>query len=114
MGSMEEMLGMLPGIDAKALAGAKIDEKQMAHTEAIIQSMTPKERDNPSIINFSRKKRIAAGCGLTVEQVNRLLKQFEAMQKMTKQLTGMARGKGKKKRRGFPGLGGLGGMKLPF
>ena len=106
--------GMLPGVDAKALAGAKIDEKQMAHTEAIIQSMTPKERDNPSIINFSRKKRIAAGCGLTVEQVNRLLKQFEAMQKMTKQLTGMARGKGKKKRRGFPGLGGLGGMKLPF
>ena len=94
----------------KALAGAKIDEKQMAHTEAIIQSMTPKERDNPSIINFSRKKRIAAGCGLSVEQVNKLLKQFEAMQKMTKQLTSMARSKGKK-RRGFPGLGNL---KLPF
>ena len=111
MGSMEEMLGMLPGVDAKALAGAKIDEKQMAHTEAIIQSMTPKERDNPSIINFSRKKRIAAGCGLSVEQVNKLLKQFESMQKLTKQLSGMARGKGKKKRRGFPGFGG---MKLPF
>ena len=111
MGSMEEMLGMLPGIDAKALAGAKIDEKQMAHTEAIIQSMTPKERDNPSIINFSRKKRIAAGCGLSVEQVNKLLKQFEAMQKMTKQLSGLARGGKGKKRRGFPGLGGL---KLPF
>ena len=58
----------------------------MAHTEAIIQSMTPKERDNPSIINYSRKKRIANGCGLSVEQVNKLLKQFEAMQKMTKQL----------------------------
>ena len=111
MGSMEEMLGMLPGIDAKALAGAKIDEKQMAHTEAIIQSMTPKERDNPSIINFSRKKRIAAGCGLSIEQVNKLLKQFEAMQKMTKQLSGLARGGKGKKRRGFPGLGGL---KLPF
>ncbi|MGI6182295.1 MAG: signal recognition particle protein [Agathobaculum sp.] len=111
MGSMEEMLGMLPGVDPKALAGAKVDEKQMAHTEAIIQSMTVKERNNPSIINFSRKKRIAAGCGLTVEEVNRLLKQFDAMQKMTRQLTGMARGKGKKKRRGFPGLGG---MKLPF
>ena len=110
MGSMEEMLGMLPGVDAKALAGAKIDEKQMAHTEAIIQSMTPKERDNPSIINFSRKKRIAAGCGLSVEQVNKLLKQFEAMQKMTKQLTSLAKSKGKK-RRGFPGLGNL---KLPF
>lgn len=110
MGSMEEMLGMLPGVDAKALAGAKIDEKQMAHTEAIIQSMTPKERDNPSIINYSRKKRIANGCGLSVEQVNKLLKQFEAMQKMTKQLTSMARSKGKK-RRGFPGLGSF---KLPF
>ncbi|MDY3618313.1 signal recognition particle protein [Agathobaculum sp.] len=110
MGSMEEMLGMLPGVDAKALAGAKIDEKQMAHTEAIIQSMTPKERDNPSVINFSRKKRIAAGCGLTVEEVNRLLKQFEAMQKMTKQLTGQMRGKGKKRR----GFGGFGGMKMPF
>ena len=98
MGSMEEMLGMLPGVDAKALAGAKIDEKQMAHTEAIIQSMTPKERDNPSIINFSRKKRIAAGCGLSVEAVNKLLKQFEAMQKMTRQLTSMARGRqGKEK-----------------
>jgi len=102
--------GMLPGVDAKALAGAKIDEKQMAHTEAIIQSMTPKERDNPSIINYSRKKRIANGCGLSVEQVNKLLKQFEAMQKMTKQLTSMARSKGKK-RRGFPGLGNF---KLPF
>ena len=56
MGSMEEMLGMLPGVDAKALAGAKLDEKQMAHTEAIIQSMTPKERDNPSIINFLPQK----------------------------------------------------------
>ena len=110
MGSMEEMLGMLPGVDAKALAGAKIDEKQMAHNEAIIQSMTPKERDNPSIINYSRKKRIANGCGLSVEQVNKLLKQFEAMQKMTKQLTSMARSKGKK-RRGFPGLGNF---KLPF
>ena len=69
-----------------------------------------KKGTNPSIINFSRKKRIAAGCGLSVEQVNKLLKQFEAMQKMTKQLTSMARNKGKK-RRGFPGLGNL---KLPF
>lgn len=114
MGSMEEMLGMLPGVDTKALAGAQIDEKQMAHTEAIIQSMTPKERDNPNVINFSRKKRIAAGCGLTVEEVNKLLKQFEAMQKMTKQLTGQMRGKGKKKRRGLGGFGGMGNMKLPF
>lgn len=112
MGSMEDMLGMLPGVDTKALAGAKIDEKQMAHTEAIILSMTPKERDNPSIINYSRKKRIAAGCGLKLEEVNKLLKQFEMMQKMTRQLAGMQRRVKKKKRGGgFPGLGGL---KLPF
>ncbi len=112
MGSLEDMLGMIPGIDAKSLAGAQIDEKQMAHIEAIIQSMTPKERDNPNIINYSRKKRIARGCGLGIEEVNKLLKQFEAMQKLTKQLSGMARGgKGKKKRRGF---GGFGKMKLPF
>ena len=110
MGSVEEMLGMLPGVDPKAIADAKIDGKQMAHTEAIILSMTPKERDNPSIINYSRKKRIAAGCGMKVEEVNRLLKQFEMMQKMTKQLAGLQRrGKGKKKR-----FGGFGGMKLPF
>ena len=102
MGSVEDMLGMLPGVDAKALQGAKVDEKAMAHTEAIIQSMTPKERENPSIINFSRKKRIAAGCGLRVEDVNKLLKQFETMQKMTKQLTGMQK---RAKRRGFAGFG---------
>lgn len=111
MGSMEEMLGMLPGVDAKALAGAQVDEKAMAHTEAIIQSMTRKERDNPSIINFSRKKRIAAGCGLKIEEINKLLKQFEVMQKMTKQIAGIQRRtKGKKKR----GFGGFGGLKLPF
>lgn len=109
MGSMQEMLAMLPGIDAKALAGAQIDEKALAHTEAIILSMTPKERDNPQIINFSRKKRIAAGCGLKIEEVNKLLKQFEMMQKMTKQFAGLQ--KRAKKKKGFPGLGGL---KLPF
>ena len=109
MGSIEDMLGMLPGVDTKALQGAKVDEKAMAHTEAIIQSMTPRERENPSIINFSRKKRIAAGCGLRVEDVNKLLKQFEAMQKMTKQLTGMQK---RAKRRGFAGFGGRGGF--PF
>ncbi len=110
MGSMQDILGMLPGVDPAALAGAKIDEKALAHTEAIIQSMTPKERDNPSIINFSRKKRIAAGCGLKIEEINRLLKQFEAMQKMTRQIVGMQK-RGKRKKRGFPGLGNF---KLPF
>lgn len=104
---MQNMLGMLPGMDSKALAGAQVDHKAVAHIEAIINSMTPKERDNPSIINFSRKKRIAAGCGLKIEDVNRLLKQFEMMQKMTKQLTGMAK---RGKRGGMMGLGGLGGL----
>jgi len=112
MGSMEEMLKMLPGVDAKALAGVQFDEKQLAHIEAIIQSMTPKERDNPSVINYSRKKRIARGCGQSIEEINKLLKQFESMQKITRQLTGMMRNnKGKKKRKGF---GKFGGLKLPF
>ena len=107
MGSMQDILGMLPGVDAKALSGAAVDEKAMARTEAIILSMTPKERENPGIIGNSRKKRIAAGSGTNVVDVNRLLKQFEAMQKMIKQVNGMG---GKKLKRmqkmgGFPGLG---------
>ena len=117
-GAIQNMMGMIPGVDSKMLSGAQVDEKAIAHIEAIISSMTPKERDNPSIINFSRKKRIAAGCGLKVEDVNKLLKQFEAMQKMTRQMNNMMR-RGKKKRKGglFPGmnLGGKGGgFPFPF
>ena len=108
MGSMQDLMGMMPGMNSKALAGAKIDDKAMAHTEAIIQSMTPKERDNPGIINYSRKKRIAAGCGLTLQDVNRLLKQFEQMQKLMKQMSNPAMLKKMKK----GGIGGLG--KFPF
>jgi len=88
MGGLEQIAGMLPGMNASALKGVKVDEKQMARTEAIILSMTPKERANPDIINFSRKKRIAAGCGLRVEDINRLLKQFDQMQQLTRQLAG--------------------------
>ena len=114
MGSMEELLGMMPGMNSKALEGATINEKALAHTEAIILSMTPQERENPSILNSSRKKRIAAGCGLQVVSVNRLLKEFEMMQQMTKQMSKMAgkRRKGKfgKMPGGFPG--GMPG--LPF
>ncbi len=88
MGSMSDLIKMIPGIDHKALAGAKIDEKALPRLDAIISSMTPKERDNPAIINFSRKKRIASGSGVTVEEVNKLLKQFEATRKMMKQMTG--------------------------
>ncbi|MBQ1947962.1 MAG: signal recognition particle protein [Clostridia bacterium] len=85
MGSMKQILGMLPGVNASALENAEIDEGKTKRTAAIIKSMTPKERRNPKIINFSRKKRIAAGSGTTVTEVNTLLKSFEAMQKMMKQ-----------------------------
>ena len=111
MGDLESVLGMLPGVDAKALKGVKLDDKAMAHQEAIILSMTRAERENPSILNSSRKKRIAAGSGTSVVDINRLIKQFEAMQQMTKQLTGKNMKKLQKKMGrmgggGFPGLGG--------
>ena len=99
MGDLSQIAGMLPGCLGKQLSGASIDEKQMAHTEAIILSMTPLERENPQILNASRKRRIAAGCGLQVVDVNRLLKQFEMMQQLTKQLSKGGR---------FPGMPGLG------
>jgi len=100
MGGLSSIAGMLPGIDAKALQGASVDEDMLKRTEAIILSMTQAERDNPSILNSSRKKRIATGSGTAVVDINRLLKQFEAMQVMTKQLTkgklpAMFRGKNK-------------------
>ena len=84
MGPLENVLKMLPGVDAKALKGAKVDEKKMAHIEAIIKSMTKAEREKPEIINSSRKKRIADGSGTQVYEVNQLLKQFEQMKKMMK------------------------------
>ncbi|MBE7037584.1 MAG: signal recognition particle protein [Ruminococcaceae bacterium] len=87
MGSMQDILAMMPGVNHKALAGAEIDEKKMAHIEAIITSMTPKERQKPEIINFSRKQRIALGCGRPVSEVNALLKQFEQMKKLMKQFS---------------------------
>ena len=106
MGPMEQILSQIPGGDQ--LKGVKMDEKQMAHTEAIILSMTPKERENPNIIGASRKRRIAAGAGVRVEDVNRLLKSFEQMQKMIKQFS--APGMGKKMKR----MSRLGGFKGGF
>ena len=88
MGDLGDIAGMIPGVDAKALRGAKMDEKQLARQEAIILSMTKAERNNPSILNSSRKKRIAAGSGTSVVDVNRLLKQYDAMQQMVKQFSG--------------------------
>ena len=108
MGDLSQLAGMRPGGMGRQLQGASIDEKQMAHTEAIILSMTPLERENPQILNASRKKRIAAGCGLQVVDVNRLLKQYEMIQEMTKQMSRGGRlpgmgfrthGKGKRKRK---------------
>ena len=93
MGSIADLAGMLPGVDAKALEGADLDKNALGKTEAIILSMTPAERENPAILNSSRKKRIAAGSGTQVVDVNRLLKQFEQMQQLTKQMAGMAGGK---------------------
>jgi len=104
MGPLEDILKMLPGANKiKGLNNVSIDEKQIAHVEAIIRSMTIKEKEHPEIINSKRKQRIAKGSGRTVPEVNRLLKQFEDMKKMMKQMTGM-QAKGNKK----------GGFKLPF
>ncbi|MEC1721833.1 signal recognition particle protein [Schinkia azotoformans] len=102
MGPLDDLIGMLPGANKiKGLKDLKVDEKQIKHVEAIIQSMTKKEKVNPEIINASRKKRIAKGSGRTVQEVNRLLKQFEDMKKMFKQMSNM-NVKGKKKGFKFP------------
>ncbi len=101
MGNLNQLLSMIPGMNAGALKDAQVDEKQMVRIEAIILSMTKQERMRPEIINGSRRKRIAAGSGTTVEDINKLLKQFEQMKKTMKQFSGM----GKKR---------LLGMKLPF
>ena len=88
MGSLTDIAGMLPGMNAKALEGATVDEGALSRTEAIILSMTPAEREDPSLLNNSRKKRIAAGSGTQVVDINRLLKQFDLMQQMSRQFSG--------------------------
>lgn len=106
MGPLEDIIKMLPGAGKiKGLENAKVDEKQMGRVEAIIYAMTPQEKTNPEVINSSRKKRIAKGSGTTIQDVNRLLKQFEDMKKMMKQMSSMQQ-KGKKKMR-MPGLDSL-------
>ncbi|MBE6696389.1 MAG: signal recognition particle protein [Ruminococcaceae bacterium] len=104
MGNFEQLISMIPGVKAGSLKDMNVDEKQLARTEAIVLSMTKKERAKPEIINGSRRKRIAAGSGCTVEDVNRLLKQFDQMKKMMKQLSSS---KGR-------GLFGNSKMKIPF
>lgn len=103
MGPLDELLSMLPGANkVKGLKNIQFDEKQLVHIEAIIQSMTKEERQDPSIINASRKRRIAKGSGTNVSQVNRLLKQFNEMKKMMKQMTNMQKGKKGRKGISFP------------
>ena len=106
MGDLGDLAGMIPGMDSKALAGASIDEKAMRRTEAIILSMTPAERDNPALLNSSRKKRIAQGSGTQVVDVNRLLKQFEQMESLTRQFSGknMKKLMGRKQKKGLFGF----------
>ncbi|GAM12556.1 MULTISPECIES: signal recognition particle protein [Bacillaceae] len=104
MGPLDEILKMMPGANKiKGMNNLQIDEKQISHVEAIIQSMTANEKTHPEIINANRRKRIAKGSGTSIQEVNRLLKQFEDMKKMMKQMTNMQQ-KGKKK----------GGFKMPF
>ncbi|AZV47780.1 MULTISPECIES: signal recognition particle protein [Bacillus] len=102
MGPLDELLQMMPGAGKmKGLKNIQVDEKQLNHVEAIIKSMTVLEKEQPDIINASRRKRIAKGSGTSVQEVNRLLKQFDEMKKMMKQMTNMSKGKKK-------------GFKLPF
>ena len=110
MGGLSGILSMMPGMGSKmADIESAVDEKQLARMEAIVLSMTPQERQNPKLLNPSRKGRIAKGAGVDIAVVNRFIKQFEQSQKMMKQIPGMMGGK---KGRGM--FGGLGGMKFPF
>ena len=106
MGPMQDLLGMIPGMGS--MKNVQVDESALGRVEAIILSMTPYERENPACLNSSRKRRIALGCGQKVEDVNRLLKQFDQMQQLMKQMNG----KGKKRKLpgkmgGFPGFPGM-------
>ncbi len=109
MGSITDILGMMPGMNSGALKNVQVDEKALSRTEAIILSMTPYERENPGVINHSRKQRIAAGAGVQVQQINALLKQFDDMQKLMRQFTGPGASK-KMKRLQKSGMGSMGNM----
>ena len=104
MGPLKNILGMLPGASGLKIDENDIDEKAMNHVEAIIQSMTPKERVNPAVLNASRKRRIAAGSGRNIQEINRLLKQFEEMKKMMKQFSDMGKSGKKRGKQPFGGL----------
>lgn len=102
MGPLDELLNMIPGANKmKGLKNVQVDDKQLTHIEAIVKSMTKEERQDPNLMNPSRKKRIAKGSGRPMAEVNRLLKQFNEMRKMMKQMTNMTGGKKGKRRKGF-------------
>lgn len=103
MGSLSSILGMMPGVDKKALKNVNIDERELDRIQAIVLSMTPEERSKPQIINGKRRKRIAEGSGTSVQQVNRLIKQFSEMKKMMKRMAG----KGGKGMKGMPDMSQL-------
>jgi signal recognition particle subunit SRP54 len=102
MGPLDQILGMLPGVNTKALKGLDVNDKDIGRIEAIIKSMTKKERENPDIIDSSRRKRIAMGSGTNVQDVNRLLKQFKETKKMMKKFSDMEKTMKKKGKFGFP------------
>jgi signal recognition particle subunit SRP54 len=93
MGPLKNIMGMIPGLSQMNIDDSQVNEKALVHVEAIILSMTPKERQNPSVLNGSRKKRIAQGSGRSIQEVNSLLKRFEEMKKMMKQINDMSKGK---------------------
>ena len=115
MGGLASILGMMPGLGVNAAdLENSVNEKELARTEAIIFSMTPKERENPKLLNPSRKHRIAKGAGVDIAVVNRFIKQFEQSQKAMKQMQGMMGKKGMRGLGGLKGLGGFGKKGFPF
>ncbi|MEE1228388.1 MAG: signal recognition particle protein [Lachnospiraceae bacterium] len=113
MGGITDLLSMIPGIGSQ-IKNVDVDESKLGQIEAMIYSMTPEERSNPNLLNPSRRKRIAAGAGVSIQDVNKLCKQFEQSRKMMKQMGSMMGGKGRRRRGGGFNLGGMGGMKFPF
>ena len=110
MGGISSVLSMMPGMTGSKMKEVEgmIDEKDLARKEAIVRSMTPKERANPDLMNISRKRRIAAGAGVDISEVNRFIKQFDQTRKMMKQMPGMMKQRGKR------GMFGKGGFNFPF
>jgi signal recognition particle subunit SRP54 len=104
MGSMKEMISMIPGMGQR-MGNLEVDERGLVRTRAIIQSMTVRERENPKLLNASRRRRIAAGSGMTVQDVNRVVRQYDDMLKLMKQFGMLGGKKGRRKRLPFGGLG---------